>query len=365
MVNSLEFGECEDAAIVVPADRKVRARVVLAYLKDPQKWAEATSGGHVSLLLALILVVFPMLETIFDKYFHEDRKKDISLEGQSVRAQWVTDEKDPVWTTELTTLCYRVFMTVMFRAIKPSSTNPDKQVGKRLSAALAASGRRSTDIVPLPTHIATEEGGRWLCANSYERLILIELFNTAPVQFGKLGNACIEQLRLIASFANMTPVTNMYTFCTSGLTAAIMLPGVGTEASLFMDVYTELQHLYGVQFPYMKVLSLEGHDRLNSSNFPNLSTVATQYLKETDSTMAGYAAKRSPLCKLSDATISAASKKPPLKRASCSQNDRSGIKRVCGVNDVDLDSATPTTVPAGNILEALKELLQGGGSMTY
>lgn len=93
---------------------------------------------------------------------------------------------------------------------------------------------------------------------------------------GPTGKAFIAQLRLVATFAEMTPYLTICQFG-DGYTKGMTLPGIGDEIGTFVDAEKMLKEHQGeTMFPYCKGLCLAGHEALAPIHFPNVCKVANK-----------------------------------------------------------------------------------------
>lgn len=147
------------------------------------------------------------------------------------------------------------------------------------------------------------------------------------------------------------------------LTGAHMLTGVGREALRFRTTVDHLLSQHGVNFPYIKLLNLDGHENLSAVNFPALSKVALLAKRANEASSSGYFSTKilsNPGCKISENEVTEALiHKRKIDRID--PEDADGIKRVCGVAAEDISSLKAGHSVAGDI-ETLLQMLRNATS---
>lgn len=99
----------------------------------------------------------------------------------------------------------------------------------------------------------------------------------------------MAQLKLFASFAEMTPHVTMKALINEGLSEIILLKPISGDAAKFLAEEKELQERYSVdKFPYLKVLKLPGHNKISPANYPDLFKTATVRKRKLNGTFKDY-----------------------------------------------------------------------------
>ncbi|EPQ14198.1 Zinc finger protein 572 [Myotis brandtii] len=170
----------------------------------------------------------------------------------------------------------------------------------------------------------------WLSSNELDTIILgtlLELEDHSTL--GPTGKAFISQLKLVSSYAEMTPYLTIKSFINDGLSKASMLPGVGSEIQAFSKAEEELKEQHGDKmFPYLKCLRLPGHERLAPVNFSNLCKVANTRKRRIDRTFRDYKSTKESMSSLTDREVEEAVAQPPIKKNMMSQVEAEGLKAV-------------------------------------
>lgn len=99
-----------------------------------------------------------------------------------------------------------------------------------------------------------------------KRLIIYALTNqegTALVQ------DALAQVKMILQNYGLRSAILMKGFITAG-SRVIFLPAIAHQARILKKAMEELKAKHGEMFPYIRVFPLDGADRLNHRNYPNL-----------------------------------------------------------------------------------------------
>lgn len=91
---------------------------------------------------------------------------------------------------------------------------------------------------------------------------------------GPTSRAFVTQLRLISSFAEMTPYTIIRSLINVGFSRVMMIRQVTAGAVRFVKLEKLIQQHTEKKFQYLKILQLEGHNLLTPQSVPHLFRAA-------------------------------------------------------------------------------------------
>ncbi|KAL0098843.1 hypothetical protein PUN28_020788 [Cardiocondyla obscurior] len=105
--------------------------------------------------------------------------------------------------------------------------------------------------------------------------ILNSTLRTLPADTNKLHVGIVSQVRMVLQNYGMRSILTMCNFISSQ-NKAIIIPTVARQACELYTAYTELRQKNGALSPFIRVFPLEGAERLNHRNYPDLYYVSVQ-----------------------------------------------------------------------------------------
>ncbi|EPQ11842.1 Nucleoprotein [Myotis brandtii] len=367
----MEIGDQEAKAICLPPRNQVVSPSTIAVAR-PNVTIASTLGGSVAIGTGFLLAVFPQLYDIpgqpLSQYIRDNRGIQTK---PGIFLPWApSDDLRP--TADHINCIVKCALGFMYHMIRKPQQNPNTQIGRRFSALYSTV---KPGVQPPPVDIDPlfdlKETALWLLAKGLDIIIpstLLEMEDHTPLW--PTAKAFISQLKLVSSYAEMTPYLTIKSFISDGLSKASMLPGVGAEIQAFLKAEDELKEQHGDKmFPYLKCLRLPGHERLAPVNFRNLCKVANARKRWIDGTFGDYKSTEESLSSLTDKEVEDAVAQPPMKKRMMSQADAEGLKEVFRVSDEDINEATSSaqcSVPVGleAALLALTETLKSPSGAT-
>ncbi|BAV57482.1 nucleoprotein [Parrot bornavirus 5] len=162
------------------------------------------------------------------------------------------------------------------------------QIKKRFRTLMASLNR--------PTHGETatllqmfnpHEAIDWINAQPWVGSFVLALLTT---DFEPPGKEFMDQIKLVAAYAQMTPYTTIKEYLNECMDATITIPAVVYEIRDFLKVTSELKADHGDLFKYLGAIRHADAIKLAPRNFPNLASAAFYWSKKENPTMTGYRA---------------------------------------------------------------------------
>lgn len=221
----------------------------------------------------------------------------------------------------MTKAIVKTALALLDYTVRKPQQNPNSQINKRfnvLHASLPGVQPPTTDLDPA---LALREAAIWLSAEGLHVKILNDLLFIEDKDLpGPSAQVFVAQLKLFASFAEMTPYVTMKALINEGLSEIILLKPISGDAAKFLAAEKELQEQYSVdKFPYLKVLKLPGHNKISPANYPDLFKAATVRKRKLDGTFKDYCSTKEPNATLTDQEVEDALAEPPFKKSDLQQ----------------------------------------------
>ncbi|DBA13170.1 TPA_asm: nucleoprotein [finepatterned puffer bornavirus] len=332
---TLEIEDDVGAEICLPPQAEVNGYVARS-IDDPSSAIATTKGGVIALLISILLVCFPQLYALRKIMDRVSPKRGVIIPERG-ETKWCgpNDKMTPVQILKALKMC----LTLLYYLIKNPSKQPTTQVSARFSAMYIELRKGTPPAVPIEMGLDYPEAASWLSSQIGLPTLftfLVKLQNDPSC--GATGRALINQVVMVARHADMTPYLTIVDYLAADPTRSALLPGVGREAAEFRQMEKDLKEKHNHDFPFIKVLSLEGHERLSAQNYPNLFAVAIKYKSKHDRTFAAYAAKKSAACNLSDDVIQESLTKPIKRKAICNEADKDHVRKIFMIDPDALQS---------------------------
>lgn len=153
---------------------------------------------------------------------------------------------------------------------------------------------------------------------------------------GPTSRAFVTQLRLISSFAEMTPYTTIRSLINDGFSRVMMIRQITVDAVRFVKLEKLIQQHTEKKFQYLKILKLEGHNLLTQQSFPHLFRTALLFKRKCEGTFKDYRTTRELNGEVSEQEIEEALQEPPFKKIKLAQLDHEGLKTIYGMSNAVL-----------------------------
>ncbi|AIL01058.1 nucleoprotein, partial [Parrot bornavirus 8] len=99
-------------------------------------------------------------------------------------------------------------------------------------------------------------------------------------EFESPGKEFMDQIKLVAGFAQMTTYTTIKEYLNECMDATLTIPAVALEIKEFLDVTTKLKAEHGDMFKYLGAIRHSDAIKLAPRNFPNLASAAFYWSKK-------------------------------------------------------------------------------------
>lgn len=222
---------------------------------------------------------------LLEKYIKPDR----GVPGKDGRAaRWDHSVESD---SEISLKIVKIALSLMFHVARRPQQNPKTQINKRFSALYATMfPNKQAPAIELDPTLDIKGTADWMSQEGLDQKILnILLFIPNDKLSGKTSQAFITQLKLFSTFSEMTPYVVMKALINDGIGHVMTLQSVADAAAKLVTVERELMEKHTKEkFPYLKILRLEGHERIVPQAFPNLFKVATLWKRKGDGTFREY-----------------------------------------------------------------------------
>ncbi|XP_077432608.1 uncharacterized protein LOC144058174 isoform X2 [Vanacampus margaritifer] len=332
--------QTSNMALALPPPDELEGFLAIS-LQDPRKLNDAantTKGGVVSILVSVLLKCFPQLYLIEKIATCVSPKRGLIIPGRDQEMKWASGANKLTPQQIFQTL--KMGLTILYYLVKKPSKQPTLQVSARFAAMLAEA--RKTSYVPTVTidiGLDYAAASAWIASQvtlpvAFRSLLDIREGNTC----GPTGKAMINQIIMVARYAAMTPYLTICGYLADDPTEAAFLPCVGREANDFRKMEEKLKSRHGEQFPFIKVLGLEGNEELSPKRYPNLFAVAVRHKLRVDRSFDSYTFKKSAACLLSDESIDDVLSRPLKRKTPCREEDKPHIKRIFGIDPDSIEA---------------------------
>ncbi|DAZ85308.1 TPA_asm: nucleoprotein [Caribbean watersnake bornavirus] len=127
----------------------------------------------------------------------------------------------------------------------------------------------------------------WINSQSWVGSLVFGLLTT---DFESPGKEFMEQLKLVASYAQMTTYTTIKEYLEQCMDATLTIPAVAKEISDFLTVVARLKKKHGEMFKYLGATRHPDAIQLAPRSFPNLASAALYWSRKENPSMTGYKA---------------------------------------------------------------------------
>ncbi|AIL50412.1 nucleoprotein [Loveridge's garter snake virus 1] len=163
-----------------------------------------------------------------------------------------------------------------------------EQIRKRFKTLMASLGRpdhgETANLLQLYNpHMAID----WFNSQSWVGSFVLGLLTT---DFESPGREFMDQMRLVASYAQMTTYTTIKEYLEQCMDATLTIPAVYKEIDEFLDVEEDLRRKHREMFKYLGAIRHSDAIKLAPRSFPNLASAAFYWSKKENATMTGYKA---------------------------------------------------------------------------
>ncbi|AHD24427.1 nucleoprotein [Estrildid finch bornavirus 1] len=163
-----------------------------------------------------------------------------------------------------------------------------EQIKKRFKTLMAslnrpAHGETATLLQTFNPHEAID----WINGQPWVGSLILSLITT---DFESPGKEFMDQIKLVASYAQMTTYTTIKEYLSECMDATLTIPAVAYEIRDFLKVSSELKAEHGELFKYLGAIRHSDVIKLAPRNFPNLASAAFYWSKKENPTMSGYRA---------------------------------------------------------------------------
>ncbi|XP_077887454.1 endogenous Bornavirus-like nucleoprotein 1 [Ictidomys tridecemlineatus] len=163
-----------------------------------------------------------------------------------------------------------------------------EQIRKRFKTLMASINRPAHgDTATLLQTFNPHEAIDWINSQPWVGSLVLSLLTT---DFESPGKEFMEQIRLVASFAQMTTYTTIKEYLNECMDATLMIPAVAGEIKEFLDTASKLKADHGEIFKYLGAIRHPDAIKLAPRSFPNLASAAFYWSKKENPTMSGYRA---------------------------------------------------------------------------
>ncbi|KAK1343062.1 hypothetical protein QTO34_015834 [Cnephaeus nilssonii] len=199
--------------------------------------------------------------------------------------------------------------------------------------------KQATPAIELDPTLDIKGTADWMSQEGLDQKILnFLLFIPNDKLPGKTSKAFITQLKLFSTFSEMTPYEVMKALINDGIGHVMTLRSVADDAAKLVTVERELMKKHTKEkFPYLKILRLEGHERIVPQDFPNLFKAATLWKRKRDGTFREYQITKDLQSEVSEQDLEEALLMPPLKRKGASNVSYDSLRIVYGISAEEID----------------------------
>nr|AIC82500.1 nucleoprotein [Parrot bornavirus 4]AIC82503.1 nucleoprotein [Parrot bornavirus 4]AOF44387.1 nucleoprotein [Parrot bornavirus 4] len=163
-----------------------------------------------------------------------------------------------------------------------------EQIKKRFKTLMASINRPGHgETANLLSVFNPHEAIDWINAQPWVGSFVLALLTT---DFESPGKEFMDQIKLVAGFAQMTTYTTIKEYLNECMDATLTIPAVALEIKEFLDTTAKLKAEHGDMFKYLGAIRHSDAIKLAPRNFPNLASAAFYWSKKENPTMAGYRA---------------------------------------------------------------------------
>ncbi|AIJ27435.1 nucleoprotein [Aquatic bird bornavirus 2] len=163
-----------------------------------------------------------------------------------------------------------------------------EQIKKRFKTLMASLNRPSHgETATLLQMFNPHEAIDWINGQPWVGSLVLSLITT---DFESPGKEFMDQIKLVASYAQMTTYTTIKEYLGECMDATLVIPAVAYEIKEFLKVSSELKSDHGDLFKYLGAIRHQDAIKLAPRNFPNLASAAFYWSKKENPTMSGYRA---------------------------------------------------------------------------
>nr|AIK27010.1 nucleoprotein [Borna disease virus 1] len=163
-----------------------------------------------------------------------------------------------------------------------------EQIKKRFKTMMAALNRPSHgETATLLQMFNPHEAIDWINGQPWVGSFVLSLLTT---DFESPGKEFMDQIKLVASYAQMTTYTTIKEYLAECMDATLTIPVVAYEIRDFLEVSAKLKEDHADLFPFLGAIRHPDAIKLAPRSFPNLASAAFYWSKKENPTMAGYRA---------------------------------------------------------------------------
>ncbi|XBU06228.1 MAG: nucleoprotein, partial [Carlia munda bornavirus] len=160
------------------------------------------------------------------------------------------------------------------------------QLKKRFKTLMATLGK--TDHGDQANHLAAHSASHfvdWANSQPWVGRLILALITTS---FESPGKEFMEQVKLVASYAQMTTSVIIGQYLEQCMDATLAIPSVVKEIPLFIETRDKLKRAHGTYYQFLGAIRHADASKLAPKAFPNLSTAALFWSRKESSTMTAY-----------------------------------------------------------------------------
>nr|QUF61506.1 nucleoprotein [Murray-Darling carp cultervirus] len=344
-------------AIRVPDTIKACIESSKLAVADYTKYASGIAEeGIVSVAVTALISVFPRLHSMFEKYHQQEKSPGRNWHG--------TPEQNaaihiPGGDMKIT----KAVLALLYCLVKKPTAHPTEQINKRFGAAyVMIKGPGAVPAgVDIPPALDILKTVAWLSSQSLDTQVISAVLSMKKLN--KTQEAIVQQVRLVASEAEMTSFKSIEEYLTSPPNASALLPGVGREIAEYVSLRDRLKERHKDQYPMIKLLRLQGHDELVASKFPNLVAVANENKRNRDPTFVNFKERNS--SRHTTTEIRDAMRRPLKRTHTCGDEDLQAVVKCFKISEEEAKTAEqPVQDKLTALLERLTRSLPGQGPST-
>ncbi|QIX04697.1 helical nucleoside protein [Orthobornavirus sciuri] len=162
------------------------------------------------------------------------------------------------------------------------------QIKKRFKTLMASLNRPSHgETATLLQMFNPHEAIDWINGQPWVGSLVLSLLTT---DFESPGKEFMDQIKLVASYAQMTTYTTIKEYLAECMDATLTIPAVAHEIREFLEISAKLKNGHAELFPFLGAIRHPDAIKLAPRSFPNLASAAFYWTKKENPTMAGYRA---------------------------------------------------------------------------
>ncbi|AVM87536.1 nucleoprotein, partial [Wuhan sharpbelly bornavirus] len=343
-----------DEAIRVPDTVKGCIEASKLAVADYSKYASGIKEeGIISVAIIALIAVFPRLHGMFEKYQQGEKSPGRAWHGTKDQNEALHIQGGDMKIT-------KAVLALLYCLVKKPTAHPTEQINKRFGAAyVMIKGPGAVPAgVDIPPALDILKAVAWLSSQSLDTQVISVVLSMKKLN--KTQDAIVQQVRLVASEAEMTSFKSIEEYLTSPPNASALLPGVGREIAEYVSLRDRLKERHKDQYPMIKLLRLPGHDELVASKFPNLVAVANENKRNRDPTFVNFKERNS--SRHTTTEIRDAMRRPLKRTHTCGDEDLQAVVKCFKISEEEAKtSEQPVQDKLTALLERLTKSLPGQG----